>query len=116
MAKFQNSNNKNMTNQTQSVKRRKRVCKRDGTYRIEYQVLDADRGISTCAPNVWHKLKLEDVTTPRELEWCAQLRAESFLKQRSFGVRVDLNRWEREAKLTEETRYQEICKHLRIVV
>lgn len=105
-----------MTNQTQSVKRRARVCKRDGTYRIEYQVIDADEWVSTCAPNVWHKLKLEDVTTPRELEKCAELRAKSFLAQRSFGVRVDLNRWEREAKLPEETRYQEICKHLRIVV
>lgn len=99
-----------------ATKQRALVCKHDGTHRIEYWVVEPDGSISTCRPNVWHKLPLEDKTTARVLEKCAELRAEAFLKQRPFGFTVDLNRWEREAKLQPETRYQRICEHLQLVV
>lgn len=102
------------TTATETVKTRAIICKRDGDNRIEYWVLEPDGSVTTCAPNVWLKLNLTDATTPREMERCAEIRAREFLKKRPFGVRVDLNRWERETNPPPAMRYQAICNHLKL--
>ena len=63
--------------------------KKDGSELVEYWVLTYEGYIKTCPPSVWHKLKLEDVTSEKEKEKSADIRYKSFINKRNFGRKVE---------------------------
>lgn len=64
---------------------------------------------------VWHKLKLEDRTTPRTLEKAAELRYKADRAKRPFGLRVEDNQWLRANPQPEGIRFQALCNKAGIV-
>lgn len=94
-------------------KRGIQLRKRDGLELIEYWVITDDGYIKTCAPRVWHKLKLEDTTSERELEKAAEIRYRDFLKKKNFGVRVEDNQFLRTLE-DKSKQYQTLCARHRL--
>lgn len=97
-----------------TYKQRTIVCRKDGTDRVEYWVVDDSGTVKTCAPIAWLKLNLEDRTTDRTAERVAELRYKSDRSKRPFGRRVDDNLWARENKIPENLLYRTLCNQFGI--
>lgn len=97
-----------------NYKTRAIVPKNDGSDRIEYYVVDAERGVRSCSPIVWSKLSLEDRTPDRIAERAAKVRYTADRAKRAFGRQVEDNQWLRANRPPEDRLYRALCEHLGI--
>ena len=89
-------------------KRAIQLRRKDGSELVEYWVLTDDGYIKTCTPMVWHKLNLEDTTSEKEIERAARIRYCDFMKNKSFGRKVEDSQFTR--KLEDKSKqYQALC-------
>lgn len=95
-----------------AYKKRAITHNRDCEERLEYWVVSDSETITKCAPMKWHKLKLEDQTTPTTKETAARLRYCAV--QTQFNKRVDDNAWLRTTNPPTDRRYQALCDHVGI--
>lgn len=85
----------------------------NGDERLEYWVISDHEIISKCSPMAWHKVILEDQTTPQTLETAARLRYRKV--QTQFANQVEDNAWLRSNPQPVGTRYQALCARRKIV-
>lgn len=85
---------------------------RSGDERVEYWVVDESERIRTCAPQKWHKIKLEDRSSEAATEQVAKLR---YKKLRQFNQQVDDNAWLRTQRINDNARYRALCDRAGII-
>ena len=90
-----------------SYKKRAITWTKAGEDRLEYWVVSDSGTISKTAPMRWHKVALEDQTTPATMETAACLRYRGANLQ--FSAQVDDNAWLRSNPPPDGHRYQALC-------